>query len=171
MLRHRQARSDKPPPQTGRFDQPCGQTVPSGNLGPMQQKGTAPHLLETPCEMMLLLLWWARPAASSLIFSWRAAAGHSLRHQSLNTTSTQGGSKYAGSQAVCEFVLPRVSLAWRGRVGTQHSSWGEPGCRIHMPQGTGLPLAPGQVVSGLGPRPSSWDPSLGSFLPEIQSRA
>lgn len=37
-----------------------------------------------------------------------------------------------------------------------------------------LPLAPTgsqPAVSGLGPRPSSWDPSLGSFLPEIQSRA
>lgn len=49
---------------------------------------------------------------------------------------------------------------------------GEPACRVgpHA-TGDGPPTGSQQAVSGLGPRPSSWDPSLGSFLPEIQSRA
>lgn len=79
-------------------------------------------------------------------------------------------------QLMCELALSlsvsRVCVAWRGRAGQSTLVLGsEPGCRIHMPQGTALPTGSQQAVSGLGPRPSSWDPSLGSFLPEIQSRA
>lgn len=72
LRQHRPGRSEKAAPgphRTGRFDQPCGKTVPSGNLGPMQRgRGTAPQLAGDSCEMMLPLLCWARPSASSLIF-------------------------------------------------------------------------------------------------------
>lgn len=79
-------------------------------------------------------------------------------------------------QVLCEFVLSLARVrAWHSPVvSAVDARPGKPGCRIHMPQGTALPLAPTgsqPAVSGLGPRPSSWDPPLGSFLPEIQSRA
>lgn len=49
----RSKREGRPrPPQTGRFDQPCGKTVPSGNLGPMQREREAllHYLLETTAK-------------------------------------------------------------------------------------------------------------------------
>lgn len=49
----RSKREGRPrPPQAGRFDQPCGKTVPSGNLGPMQREREAllHYLLETTAK-------------------------------------------------------------------------------------------------------------------------
>ena len=97
VLRHR---SDNRHPQAGRFDQPCGKTVPSGNPGAQCSESALLHTcwrkLRNDAATVLRL---ARPSALSLIFSWPAVTCHDLSPQSLNATSTSAGSAYAGSRS------------------------------------------------------------------------
>lgn len=165
----RSKREGRPrPPQTGRFDQPCGKTVPSGNLGPMQREREAllHYLLETPCEMMLLLLCRARPSASSLMACCelpRPEPPKSQHHQHLRR------------QHLCRCSLC-VSWRWRCRVRAWHGAV-EPAVNARLGERAWLPdpHATGNCPSHWLPasRLRSWSPSkqLGSVPREFPTRS